>query len=260
MEQWTELRTNIEECFNTNVFIDGETPDNALLSVGGTQTKFDLVVLCPGFGLERSVNGIPFISYWENDNLARPSLRQTEQRNFLISGTGDGGLIDLARVLISDFEHENFTRFLESEELKESRDKFLQTEQQLTQKLLNREFADDVEESAGIWLLDEYSKLTPPTGFVEKHISLRKDTSVVLNGRKSAMYSINASLINRYTLWILSNMNVVSFRAGPLAVSGGFKQWLVEASHVLNSRIKPTFGIKISFPGLQYGPPYKVRF
>lgn len=260
LEQWTELRANIEECSSTEVVIDGELDSKALLSANGTQHKFDLIVLCPGFGLERSVDGIPFMSYWENDNLAGPSLRHTGHRTFLISGTGDGGLIDLARILIRDFDHERFTRCLELEELQDARDKFLEIELLLKQKLRDHEFENDIEETAGAWLSEKYSSLAIPTDFIAKHISVRSDTSVVLNGRKSEMYSINASLINRFTLWLLSSLDSVSYKAGPLAVSGGLKQLLIEASQFLNSRIKSRFGVEISFPGLQYGPPYKVRF
>lgn len=66
---------------------------------GGLQ-KFTTVILTPGFGLEKSPNKYPTHSYWRNEQLAQPNLNKQEPIRYLISGFGDGALIDLCRLTI----------------------------------------------------------------------------------------------------------------------------------------------------------------
>ncbi|HTU12425.1 MAG TPA: NAD-binding protein [Allosphingosinicella sp.] len=63
---------------------------------------FNLVIVTAGFG--REVNGTPFRceSYWRGDNL-EPE-RDDLNDNFVVSGCGDGGLIDALRLLHLDFD------------------------------------------------------------------------------------------------------------------------------------------------------------
>ena len=71
-----------------------------LNAVGLTQ-KFDLVIVATGFGLERD----NALSYWRNDIIAQPNLEQA-RRMYLISGQGDGAMIDLLRVRISHYRQD----------------------------------------------------------------------------------------------------------------------------------------------------------
>jgi hypothetical protein len=63
--------------------------------------EFDHLVLCTGFGVEQSAVN----SYWRNENLGQPLL-SGPRRRFLISGQGDGAMIDLLRVRISKFRQD----------------------------------------------------------------------------------------------------------------------------------------------------------
>src|SRR5579871_6143146 len=65
---------------------------------------FGIVVLAIGFGLERGVAGQPATAYWQNDDLNQRDPKGADL-HILISGTGDGGLIDLCRAKIEDFVH-----------------------------------------------------------------------------------------------------------------------------------------------------------
>ncbi|MCB1098929.1 MAG: leucine-rich repeat domain-containing protein, partial [Verrucomicrobiae bacterium] len=61
---------------------------------------FDIVILTSGFGLEADhPKGVPNASYWRPDHLEGPFSFQNPER-ILVSGTGDGGLIDLVRATI----------------------------------------------------------------------------------------------------------------------------------------------------------------
>ena len=69
----------------------------------GQSERFDLVVLSVGFGLEKDNPA----SYWRNETLGQPSLDQP-RRTFLLSGQGDGAMIDLLRLRISQFRQDRF--------------------------------------------------------------------------------------------------------------------------------------------------------
>jgi len=69
--------------------------------------EFDIVIVAGGLGVERTVNDLPLTSYWRVDALAQPALARTSQR-IIISGAGDGALIDILRATIRDFDHATF--------------------------------------------------------------------------------------------------------------------------------------------------------
>jgi hypothetical protein len=67
----------------------------------GSAEKFDIVILTVGYGLERD----DAISYWRNEVLGQPSLDQP-QRTYLVSGQGDGALIDILRLRVSQYRQD----------------------------------------------------------------------------------------------------------------------------------------------------------
>lgn len=71
----------------------------------GAHENFDVVIIAAGFGTEEVPSGFSGISYWRNDQLAQPVLDGTRRR-LMISGTGDGGLIDLFRLTIERFRQD----------------------------------------------------------------------------------------------------------------------------------------------------------
>ncbi len=72
--------------------------------------RFDAVILAVGFGLEKRIYPIPFLSYWRIDNLTQAPVGVGLPKKFLIAGAGDGGLIDLIRLRIGDFHQEALAR------------------------------------------------------------------------------------------------------------------------------------------------------
>lgn len=83
---------------------EARAPHDPALAVdqtpGGTK-KFDIVVLSIGFGLETDSR----ISYWRNDTCAQPELGQS-RKTYIVSGAGDGALIDLCRLRIANFRQD----------------------------------------------------------------------------------------------------------------------------------------------------------
>ena len=79
--------------------VDGTVRD-ASGSARGSAETFDAVVLAVGFGLEAGK-----ASYWRNETLGQPSLNEP-RRTYLLSGQGDGAMIDLLRIRISQFRQD----------------------------------------------------------------------------------------------------------------------------------------------------------
>ena len=67
----------------------------------GTSQEFDLVILAVGFGLERD----QALSYWRNETLSQPYLGQG-RITYIVSGQGDGAMIDLLRIRITEFRQD----------------------------------------------------------------------------------------------------------------------------------------------------------
>jgi hypothetical protein len=67
----------------------------------GASANYDAVILAVGFGLEKSSES----SYWRNETLGQPSLDQP-RRTFMVAGQGDGAMIDLLRLRISQYRQD----------------------------------------------------------------------------------------------------------------------------------------------------------
>lgn len=80
---------------------DGSILDEAQKSALGASEVFDCVALAIGFGLEAD----NALSYWRNDWFAQPSLEQP-RKTYMVSGAGDGGMIDLLRLRVSSYRQD----------------------------------------------------------------------------------------------------------------------------------------------------------
>lgn len=80
---------------------DGTTPKGSGITAAGASENFDAVILAVGFGLERD----GALSYWRNETIGQPSLDQPRS-SYLVSGQGDGAMIDLLRLCISQFRQD----------------------------------------------------------------------------------------------------------------------------------------------------------
>ncbi len=70
-------------------------------AAAGSSASFDFVILTVGFGHELDTSS----SYWRNETLGQPSLRQA-RGTYLVSGQGDGAMIDLLRLRISQYRQD----------------------------------------------------------------------------------------------------------------------------------------------------------
>jgi FAD dependent oxidoreductase len=80
---------------------NADSAQGAVTSAIGGSSTFDVVILAMGFGLERD----GALSYWRNETISQPNLSAARQ-TFLVSGQGDGAMIDLLRLRIAQFRQD----------------------------------------------------------------------------------------------------------------------------------------------------------
>jgi len=74
--------------------------------------EFDIVVLAIGFGIEPqfAIPDTPTPSYWRDASVPGAEIDGNLQPTFLVSGNGDGGLIDLIASASATFRHDDIVR------------------------------------------------------------------------------------------------------------------------------------------------------
>ncbi|MBJ7501005.1 MAG: NAD(P)-binding protein [Sphingopyxis sp.] len=101
----TEISTTIEKIVAVPNGVELLTRKDGLQK----KRRFDLVIVAAGFGLEAKPTGIESdtTSYWRVHPKQGPSLDgETRRKRFLISGLGDGGLIDFVLFACPGLSHE----------------------------------------------------------------------------------------------------------------------------------------------------------
>jgi hypothetical protein len=166
-------------------------------SEGGSMV-FDSIVLAAGFGLETLEPGYSTPSYWRNEQLGQPVLN-TPQRRYIVSGFGDGALIDLSRLTIERFRQDTIVYELFKENI----------------EAVEAYFSDrisSVSRDANMFELFrsvELELLGPAKAELSNRI--RKDTHVTLHlrGRNgeikafSEIFGRHSSLLNRLITYLL---------------------------------------------------------
>jgi hypothetical protein len=176
-----------------------------------TSQKFNTIVVTAGYGLEKSPQDYPVTSYWRNDHIGQPAL-DGKQRAYVVSGYGDGALIDLFRLTIERFRQDTIIS-----ELFGSRARG--TANSLHQQLEEADSSDEV---------FDYLKQAERTILAEALSAvgqrLRKDTSVVLHatGRNgqvkspSEIFGKTSSRFNRILTYLLYRSDAFSLSFEPL--------------------------------------------
>ncbi|QOZ06642.1 FAD/NAD(P)-binding protein [Bradyrhizobium sp. CCBAU 51765] len=175
---------------------DGGILNDAQKSALGASETFDCIVLAVGFGIERD----DATSYWRNEEFGQPSLNQP-RKTYLISGQGDGALIDLLRLRVSYFRQDRILDQLFSRK---------QILMNVIEKLYSRQRAKRPPS-----LFNELEKLyhaTDPSGTElneacnDLRLRLRRDTEVVLHMRQrsfAAIFGPGTSFQNRLLVYLL---------------------------------------------------------
>lgn len=144
------------------------------------EEEFDAVIFAIGFGIERVVPGAEGQkSYWRNDSLnqAVPGQLAGTKRTIFISGTGDGGLIELIRSTVNNYNQGRIIR-----ELLDGEEKLIKELQRISREWKTA----DLGGVKATWLYDQYQWLFN-RNYLKKLIKtlrlrIRNDTKPILNG------------------------------------------------------------------------------
>lgn len=173
----------------------------------GESSMFDTIVLAVGYGLEGSPSEYPAASYWRNEQFGQPNLNGARQ-TYLVSGYGDGALVDLCRLTVERFRQDAILDELFAGQLAD-----------VEAELLDR-LGSQPSEANIYGLLGEVEEthLAEPKRRLASR--LRKDTLVVLNLRGKSgdvksfreIFGPRSSVLNRLMTYML-------FRCGAFAVA-----------------------------------------
>ena len=201
--EWSQASTafGVESEFNVqlqDLDLAGDRPRIMWNSPGFHAEIFDLVVLALGYGQEGTT---PFsTSYWHDDD-----LHQNVEGTTLVSGTGDGGLIDVVRACLVDFEQSELIQLIDGDWIEPHRDSLIALEdgnpapEVVTEFYLNELVVPQIEQF-----------VTERSGDRLRH--------VMLNGRRNVPLDNQSAPLNRVIVAHLLRGGL-AYRSGELRVS-----------------------------------------
>jgi hypothetical protein len=203
------------------------------------QEIYDVVIATVGFGLESEFPGVPFRSYWHLDTLSQPTIRGVWPRRWLVSGTGDGGLIDAIRLRLFDADQRKLTEVLTGTRSKlrnpTAPENWKTLIDELRAKLLQIEtsYSSGQVEPAGSSVPKKKSQLSrsmhlafsalhgqhkddEPFESLKRFLMSRErtDTVVYLNGRQEMPYEPGAAMFQRFLIYLLRRYCGLRYRWG----------------------------------------------
>lgn len=177
--------------------IDATMDEDAQIHAVGASKIFDHVVLAVGFGLEQH----DAISYWRNEQLGQPSLDQPS-KTFLVSGQGDGAMIDLLRLRISHYRPDRIL------------DQLFSDKPQLLGAIVDL-YHRHLKTRSGTSLFHSFESLSEQEGATALQFNevcddlrkrLRRDTNVIFHIRQqslAAVFGPGTSFQNRFLVYLL---------------------------------------------------------
>jgi hypothetical protein len=167
--------------------------------------QFDAIILAVGFGLEPEhadfgASDMPFPvgSYWASDGVHQNP--GASERKYLVSGSGDGGLIDLLRVRLHNFNLGDVTKRYIVGDCTELKRDLLDIEKRAER------FPADQEEEAAKLVTEAYKTLLVPKELDDAlHNDLRSDTETTLHTRTWWYLGRQSSVLNRFLVSRLVN-------------------------------------------------------
>ena len=176
---------------------------------------YDIVLVAAGFGLEkRSADASAIFSYWQNDDIEQVvGFTNSEPEVTLISGSGDGALIDCMRAKLLDF---NQVYLLE-----------------IIKPICSFEFIQEMisveEEARGYRLIyphikynffSKYEAILQEIDFLNLFVGkVREDREVHLNFKAPGIFSQGSSPLNRLLIYGLIKSGLVNLQRGDLDLS-----------------------------------------
>ena len=174
--------------------------------------RYDVVLLAFGFGTEPSlVNGMPVESYWSDAGIPEKDLSGDSSPTFIVSGSGDGSLIDLVAAATKNFDHAGMIRLIS---------KFPGIDKIATElTLIDTEARARDAAGASYDLKHEYDtrilpKLSEIGILAAVGDRIRANLKLILQTRSSTIFNLQTSILNRLSAYMVvtSYVSKSSFR------------------------------------------------
>lgn len=179
-----------------------------------------VIVLALGFGIERNTGQLAPRSYWRVDSLTQTPLdRDDDAYRVLVSGTGDGGIIDVLRAKLKEFDHGGFldecVLRLGGDELRKA---IKEVDAEAAERLTRHPAAHDdpvaAERSISAWLHEQYCELEGLSAIDDLLGVARPGTELTWVGRMPYPLSPASQPLNRILGWRLWSLGLVRYRQG----------------------------------------------
>jgi hypothetical protein len=184
---------------------------------------FDIVVLAVGFGQEEPTDEFPMVySYWKPDQIDQNREGKNRPDTVLISGNGDGGLIDVLRFSFRDFRHDTVLDKLRNEWLDEQK---LEEVQENLREIESQAHRDRVEGKPYEAQLNVAYRTLADSLCLNSPIALRDDVIPILTAKTKLPLTLDSAPLNRF-LFSLTN---AQYLRGPLTraekINGIYQVW-----------------------------------
>jgi hypothetical protein len=201
-----EMRAKARETLSSaevivNTSADTVTRTSRGLEIGLTSNSAqrsilaDVVIVAAGFGVEK--NPVPS-GYWRDDDTHQAAAGGG---SVLVSGVGDGGLIDLIRASIRDFDYDWLVKLGQRGDLEGVRDLF-------------RERAEDWSSVHGDQPSVSEIRDRIPSSFKEWLAGQVRDASFVLNSHQVDVFDRSSSRLNRFIAQALIDIGKCTVQTG----------------------------------------------
>jgi glycine/D-amino acid oxidase-like deaminating enzyme len=185
------LRTGARAALGEGPSVSGET--------------FDAVVLALGVGVEKSFGALPLASYWSDVDIG--TVHAGPPRHHLVTGIGEGGVIDTLYLRLAGFSHAELADQLAAMPGMAS------VETELLRIEAEIQGRSDVEANAHLHARHA-ALVVPPEVDALLRSRLRTDTRVTLNGPEAFALAPRADLFNRFLLSRLLRLGGLDYVAG----------------------------------------------
>lgn len=180
--------------------------------------RFDAVVLALGVGIEKTFGALPLASYWSDADVG--TVREGPARHHLVTGIGEGGVIDTLYLRLENFSHAELSgRFAEIEAMRPLEEELLAIDGELAGR-------SDLDANAHLQARHDALAVPPAVDALLKS-RLRSDTRVTLNGPEPFALAPRADLFNRFLISRLLKLGGLDYVPGPVtevvAKGGGWK-------------------------------------
>lgn len=188
----------------------------AFFHIGETQggaAKFDIIVLAVGFGLETPSSEYPTESYWRNEQRGQPILDGSRQ-NYVVSGYGDGALIDLCRLTIERYRQDTILYELFPENLEAVEEKLAEAWDKQGSKANAFKFFSEFESD-----IPEKERILEKAR-IQLSKRIRKDTRVALHiSGKDGKLKAFPQIFGPYSSFLNRMMVFLLYRCGAFSIS-----------------------------------------